>query len=143
MVNYGWGFGSIDNVNSHHGCSDNSDISMLANKSSNSECGSTYHNPYVDYGLHGAGVNVSWTWFNCKATQRCIHNSHRCNLHPHPDCIYEKDGVRVAEDEEGCLTEYKRKGLIQESANFVCQSRAHNQQSEPVLSKVAVWGELI
>ena len=92
---------------------------------------------------NAAGIPVTWRWFHCKMTQRCIHNSHRCNLHPHPDCIYEKDGVRVAEDEEGCFTEYKRKGLIQKSANFVCQSRAHNQQSEPILSNVAVWGELI
>ena len=125
------------------GCSDNSGISMLANKSSNSQCGRTYHNQYIDYYTYSAGVNVSWTWFHCKTTQRCIHNSHRCNLHPHPDCIYEKDGLRVAEDEEGCLTEYKRKDFIQESANFVCQSRAHNQQSEPVLSNVFIWGELI
>ena len=116
---------------------------MLANKSSNSQCGSTYHNQYIDIRTSGAGKHVDWTWFHCKATQRCIHNSHRCNLHPHPDCIYEKNGVRVAEDEEGCLTEYKRKGLIQESANFVCHSQFHNQQSQPVLSNVLAFGELI
>ena len=115
---------------------------MLANKTSNPQCGSTYHNQYIDEETYGEGEPVDWTWFNCKATQRCIHNSHRCNLHPHPDCIYEKDGMRVAEDEEGCLTEYKRKGLIQKSANFVCQSRIHNNQSKAIFSTVVVFCEL-
>ena len=138
--------GNIPNEEFLSGCSDSSGITMLANKTSNTsnpQCGSTYHNQYIDWNTNGTGAPVNWIWFHCKATQRCIHNSHRCNLHPHPDCIYEKDGVRVAEDEEGCLTEYKRKGLIQESANFVCQSRVHNTQSEPVLSTVFIYGELI
>ena len=116
---------------------------MLANKTSYPPCGNTFHSLCVDYLTFGAGAPVDWTWFHCKQTQRCIHNSHRCNLHPHPDCIYEKDGVRVAEDEEGCFHEYKKKGLIQDSANFICQSRFHNKLSEPVLSHVAVYGELI
>ena len=115
---------------------------MLANKTANPQCGKTYHNPLVDDQTQGEGVPVNWTWFHCKATQRCIHNSQRCNLHPHPDCIYEKYGVRVAEDEEGCFTEYKRKGLLQDSANFICQSPFHNKHSKPVLSTVAVFGEL-
>ena len=110
---------------------------MLANKTSDTPCGSTYKDPDAE------DVPVDWKWFHCKATQRCIHNSHRCNLHPHPDCIYEKDGVKVAEDEEGCFTEYKRKGLIQNSANFICQSRLHNKESKAVLSTVKVFGELI
>ena len=140
-----WGLGNIDSLDgvTPKGCSDNSGISVLANKYSKSLCGSTYHNQYVDYYTNGVGVNVSWTWFHCKATQRCIHSSHRCDLHPHPDCIYEKDGVRLAEDEEGCFDEYKRKGLIQESANFVCHSQFHNQQSQPVHSNVLAFGELI
>ena len=116
---------------------------MLENKTSNSQCGSTYHNLNIDYLTNGAGVPVYWTWFHCKATQRCIHYSHRCNLHPHPDCIYEKDGVRIAEDEEGCFDEYKRKGLIEYSANLICQSRLHNKLSDPVLSIVLVICELI
>ena len=118
---------------------------MLANKTSNPQCGDTYHNQYIDSDIvtQGAGVHVDWTWFHCKETQRCIHNSHRCNLHPHPDCIYEKDGVRVAEDEEGCFDEYKRKGLIQESANFICKSQIHNEQTKAVLSIVSVLGEFI
>ena len=116
---------------------------MLANKTSDLQCGNTYHNPHIDSLTGGKGAPVGWTWFYCKETQRCIHNSHRCNLHPHPDCIYEKDSMRVAEDEEGCFSEYKRKGLIEDSANLVCQSQFHNHQSEPVLSFVAVLGELI
>ena len=121
------------------GCQDNSDISMVANQTSNPPCGNTYTNEYIDSSV----FPVDWKWFHCQKTKRCIHISHRCNLHPHPDCIYEKDGVRVAEDEEGCLTEYKRKGLIQDSANFICQSQLHNTQSKAVLSVVRVLGELI
>ena len=142
----GWGFGNVIDILDgyfHHGCSDNSGISMLANQTSKSKCGNTYYNQYIDYPTQGEGLPVDWTWFHCKMTQRCIHNSHRCNLHPHPDCIYEKNGVRLAEDEEGCFSEYKRKGLIQDSANFICQHEFHNQQSEPVLSNVVVFCEWI
>ena len=42
----------------------------------------------------------------------------RCDLRPHPKCIYENDkGDMLAEDEEGCEEEYKIKGLIDPSAN--------------------------
>ena len=44
----------------------------------------------------------------------------RCDLRPHPKCIYENDkGEMIAEDEEGCIEEgkYKSKGLIPQSAN--------------------------
>ena len=135
----GWGLGNVEGFDV--GCTDSSGITMLENKTSNLQCGSTYHNRYIDTMTLGKGAPVDWTWFHCKATQRCIHNSHRCNLHPHPDCIYEKNGVKVAEDEEGCFTEYKRKGLIQNSANFICQSKVHNKESEAVLSTVANFGE--
>ena len=43
----------------------------------------------------------------------------------------------VAEDEEGCFDEYKRKGLIANSANFVCQSLSHNIEVPPILSDVS------
>ena len=35
-------------------------------------------------------ITVDWKWFPCKETQKCIHIDNRCNLHPHPDCLYEK-----------------------------------------------------
>ena len=40
----------------------------------------------------------------------------------------------MAEDEESCLEtdEYKFKGVIKESANFMCQSKFHNERSEAV-----------
>ena len=44
----------------------------------------------------------------------------------------------MAEDEEGCLEtgEYKFKGLIKDSANFMCESKFHNRKSEAVTSTV-------
>ena len=48
----------------------------------------------------------------------------------------------MAEDEEGCLDEYKRKGLVARSANFVCPSPLHNSNSSAVSSIVydgEVW----
>ena len=146
----GWGIGTIilDAVSigqGHNGCLDNSGISMLPNKSSN-QCVNTYYkNQYIDHVTiqSDVPVPVDWTWFYCKETQRCIHNSHRCNLHPHPDCIYEKDGMRVAEDEEGCFEEYKRKGLIEDSANFICQSQLHNEISVDIFSTVAAFREFL
>ena len=81
---------------------------------------------------------VSWTWFPCLKTEKCIHIDSRCDGHPHFDCIYEKDGLMVAEDEENCFDEYKRKGYIAESALFVCDSPIHNSTSPPVYADY-VW----
>ena len=59
-------------------------------------------------------------------------------MHPHPDCLYEnEDGEMVAEDEEGCMEEYKRKGLVTRSANFKCQSPIHNCNS-PAISRIGL-----
>ena len=57
-------------------------------------------------------------------------------MHPNPECIYEKDGVMVSEDEEDCLEEYKMKGLIKKSAVFECPSPDHNTMSPAILSNV-------
>ena len=57
-------------------------------------------------------------------------------MHPHPECIYEKDGVMVSEDEEDCFEEYKVKELIKKSAVFECPSLDHNKMSLAVLSTV-------
>lgn len=60
-------------------------------------------------------------------------------MHPNPACLYKnEDGDIIAEDEESCIEtgEYKFKGVIKESANFVCQSKFHNERSEAVISTV-------
>ena len=77
--------------------------------------------------------NVTWNWFTCQKNRKCIHSNSRCDLHPNPECIYEnEDGQMVAEDEEGCLEEYKSKGLITKSGNFECQSAIHNSDSPAI-----------
>ena len=60
-------------------------------------------------------------------------------MHPNPECIYEKDGVMMSEDEEGCFEEYKLKGLIKQSATFECPSLDHNKMSPAILSTVYNW----
>ena len=57
-------------------------------------------------------------------------------MHPNPECIYEKDGVLVSEDEEDCFEEYKLKGLIKESATFECLSLDHNKMSPAIISTI-------
>ena len=84
----------------------------------------------------GPYITVDWTWFSCLKTRKCIHINSRCDLHPHPDCIYEKDGLLVAEDEEDCFEEYKKKGMVPKSANLICQSPSHNSMSPAILSTV-------
>ena len=84
---------------------------------------------------------MTWQWFYCNQTNKCIHMDSRCDLHPHPECIYENsEGEFVAEDEEGCSAEdYQIKGLVAKSANFRCQSPLHNKNSSAVLSTVFNW----
>ena len=67
-------------------------------------------------------------------------------MHPHTECIYEKDGVMMSEDEEDCIEEYKLKGLIKKSAKFECLSLEHNKMSPAILSTVynfslGNWGD--
>ena len=84
---------------------------------------------------------TSWRWFHCRHTHKCIHIDSWCDLHPNPACIYEKDGVMVAEDEEGCFEEYKRKGLVANTANVICSSGSpdHNTLSPAVISLTYDW----
>ena len=80
---------------------------------------------------------MKWKWFHCTKTNKCVHEESKCNLHPHKDCIYQNDhGEMIAEDEENCLEEYKRKGLIPKTANFPCLSPIHNSNSSAILSNV-------
>ena len=86
------------------------------------------------------GTNIpaptSWRWFHCRHTHKCIHIDSWCDLHPNPECIYEKDGIMVAEDEEGCFEEYRRKGLVANTANVICSSPDHNTESPAVISNI-------
>ena len=91
-----------------------------------------------NYLYHGYNIKApkNWEWFLCMNTQKCIHIDNRCDLHPHSECIYEKDGVMVAEDEEGCSDEYNRKGLVAKTANVICFSPDHNTMSPAVISNI-------
>ena len=95
-------------------------------------------------------VKVTWLWFKCEVNQKCIHPKSRCDLHPHPACVYNntktgknktETGEMVAEDEEGCLQEgkYKANGLIDTSANLECDSPVHNKDSAAIISTVFHW----
>ena len=106
-----------------------------------SSCG----DKYVYFGWQFGGLadwewvveDVTWNWFQCKRTRKCITQNSRCDLHPHPDCIYRnKNGDMVAEDEEDCFEEYKKKNLVVKSAHFECQSAIHNSNAEEILSTV-------
>ena len=43
------------------------------------------------------------------------------------------------EDQEDCLEVYKQKGLIDKSANMVCDSPIHNRDTAAILSTVFNW----
>ena len=69
------------------GCSDKSDISQDMSQEDNAlnaTCGNKYTAPW------GVIVTVDWKWFPCMKTKKCVHIDNRCDLHPHPDCLYEK-----------------------------------------------------
>ena len=111
---------------------DNSDISVkLQSEDSSSppSCGNIY------FDRSGLDYSVTWQWFVCEKSQTCIHIDNRCDLHPHPDCLYKG----IAEDEEDCIDEYKRKNLIQKSANFKCPSAIHNSKTSPIKANVFDW----
>ena len=120
-----------------HSCPDNSDIVKDMNTDTPEDpCGGeTYTDPS---GFNS--IDVTWDWFPCHQKKKCIHSSNRCNLHPHPECIYmNRDGEMVGEDEEGCLEDYKTNGLVAPSATFPCQSETHNKSSPAILSTIYNW----
>jgi hypothetical protein len=139
----GWG------IHNEQGCPDRSDIIMDMNESD--ECGIKYEyiqHKYVSYQnwFVKKETDLSWKWFSCYKTGKCIHAHSRCDLHPHPDCIYKNEaGQMVAEDEEGCFDEYKYKGLVPKSANFECQSAIHNSGTIAIQADIVKFheGELV
>ena len=60
----------------------------IEDDSMNATCGNIY-TPNIPPWTE-ENVTVDWKWFPCKETQKCIHIDNRCDLHPHPDCLYEK-----------------------------------------------------
>ena len=121
------GWGNPDGT----GCPDKSDIVKHMNTDTTKDpCGGeTYTAP------NGISYDVTWDWFPCHEKKKCIHSSNRCNLHPHPECIYMNDkDEMVGEDEEGCLEDYKTNGLVAPSATFPCQSKTHNKESPAILA---------
>ena len=119
------------------GCPDKSDVVKDMNTDTTKDpCGGeTYISP------RGASYAVTWDWFSCHRTQKCIHSRNRCDLHPHPECIFENDqGEMVGEDEEGCQKEdYQNNALVEQSATFHCQSETHNKLSSAIWSTVYDW----
>ena len=113
-------------------CDDNSDKVMNSSMNPENPCDGS------NYFWHGSNIKAptSWGWYYCRNNQKCIHIDGRCDLHPNPACIYEKDGIMVAEDEEGCFENYKWKGLLAKSANVICSSSDHNKLSPAVISTI-------
>ena len=120
-------------------CPDKSNIvnEMVTTNGSIQPCPSNY--TYINYrGDEKTIENIDWTYFFCHHNKKCIHQEARCDLHPNPSCIYydnESEQFR-AEDEENCLDEYKRKKIVEKSANFKCHHSIHNESSPAVLATV-------
>ena len=62
-----------------------------------------------------------------KGVQRCLRNTLLCDQHP--ACDPGEDTGNIAQDEFGCLEEYKNKGLTPKDATQLCQSVHHNEES--------------
>ena len=120
-------------------CPDKSNIvnEIVTTNGSIQSCPSNY--TYHDWrGDEKTIENIDWTYFFCHRNKKCIHQEARCDLHPNPSCIYydnESEQFR-AEDEENCLDEYKRKKIVEKSANFKCHHSIHNESSPAVLATV-------
>ena len=116
--------------NPYDGCPDHSDKVKDPNPETPKDpCGGDYTF------LEGADpVPVSWDWFHCVKSNKCIHHSGRCDKIPNPACIFENKttGKTIVEDEDGC--DYQ--GLISKSATYKCQSKNNNKDSLAVLSTV-------
>ena len=117
--------------NLDRGCPDKSGFSEDADNISNEPCNKLYK--YRSYGIEKT-INV--TWFYCKRNNVCIHGDSRCDLHPHPACLYNVSGQHFSEDEEDCLEEYKQKRLIPASVNFKCSNLDHNENTPAITSTV-------
>ena len=90
------------NPDPYLGCRDKSDKVKPFDRSNKTHpcIGNKY--TYYDYWKEQVTIEVDWKWFACTQTRKCIRQQSRCDSFPHPDCIYEKDGLMIAEDEEYC-----------------------------------------
>ena len=120
----------LDWGNLDRGCPDKSDIvkDMAVNVDSDEQlCGTSYS--FID-NRSEENKTSSITWFACHKTQKCVHSNSRCDLNPHPACVYvNKDGDLVAEDEESCQEEYIEKNLVPNSAILECIGQVHNRNT--------------
>ena len=100
---------------------------MAVNVTSDKLCGKSYSfNP--NWSTKNITSNI--TWFACHKTKKCVDSNSRCDLNPHPACVYEnKNGDMVAEDEENCREEYIENDLVPKSAIFKCIGPVHNRNS--------------
>ena len=79
-----WGTPISDSYD--EGCTDKSDISqdmIQEGNFVNDPCGNIYTWPK-------GNRTADWRWFPCLKSKKCIHIDNRCDLHPHPHCLYEK-----------------------------------------------------
>ena len=86
------------------GCADDSDKVKKFNSSNiNNPCEGDEYTYYDLFDNDLKVRSVEWKWFPCTHTKKCVHSKNHCDLHPHPDCIYEsEDGTIFSEDEEDC-----------------------------------------
>ena len=62
-----------------------------------------------------------------RGIEKCFQNINICDQHP--VCDPGEDTGDIAQDEFGCLGEYKEKGLTSKDATLLCQSVYHNEES--------------
>ena len=62
-----------------------------------------------------------------RGVEKCFQNINICDQHP--VCDPGEDTGDIAQDEFGCLGEYKEKGLTSKDATLLCQSVYHNEES--------------
>jgi hypothetical protein len=89
------------------GCFDFSDISQditQEDNAMNATCGNVYTSPL------GHQYIVDWKWFICQKSKKCIHIDHHCDLHPHPDCLYEK--VKIVKESVSNKNSYILAGYL-------------------------------
>ena len=85
------------------GCKDNSDkikpFKSFESFDTVSGCGGKNYS----YPGSSRSKNVTWQWFACHQTKRCITIENRCDGLPNPACVYQDgNGHYIAEDEEFC-----------------------------------------
>ena len=71
--------------------------------------------------------SLDYPCLKVRGIQTCFKSNNLCDQHPVCDPGEETSGI--AQDEFGCLVEYKEKGLAPIDATIQCQSVHHNEES--------------